>query len=152
MPLINNKTQHTSCGGILFDNIGEKVYLIYSPRDKAWKIPKGHIKEGESLLETAIREVSEETGYTSIFPIKQEPMATIEYDFAQEETPGIIHHKIVYFFAFKVTDMTQRDGVQEEGENLGGDWIEIEGVVDKLLFENEKEVAKKVFDNVLNTM
>ena len=56
----------TSTAGILMEYDGEYLLclrsgpksLIYPSR---WSIPKGHIKEGESPLEAALREVYEET-------------------------------------------------------------------------------------------
>ncbi len=40
-----------------------KVLLIFHPYIKRWFQPGGHIDEGESPIQAAIREVYEETGY-----------------------------------------------------------------------------------------
>jgi len=41
---------------------GPKVLLIHRPRYDDWSFPKGKLDSGESLQETALREVLEETG------------------------------------------------------------------------------------------
>ncbi len=47
-------------GGVLF-NLEGKVLLIRD-RQGYWCFPKGHLDEGESLEQAALREVEEETG------------------------------------------------------------------------------------------
>jgi 8-oxo-dGTP pyrophosphatase MutT (NUDIX family)/phosphohistidine phosphatase SixA len=42
---------------------GMEVLLVHRPRYDDWTLPKGKAQEGESDLETAIREVEEETGF-----------------------------------------------------------------------------------------
>lgn len=40
--------------------------LMIQDRLGRWTIPKGHVEEGETLEQTAIREVGEETGLTNV--------------------------------------------------------------------------------------
>ncbi|MER3480461.1 MAG: DNA mismatch repair protein MutT [Meiothermus sp.] len=47
-------------GGVLFNAEGE--VLLLRDRQGFWVFPKGHVDEGESLEQTALREVEEETG------------------------------------------------------------------------------------------
>lgn len=53
-----------SCGAVIFKKFsGEtKFLLIKNKRSAHWGFPKGHIENGETEKETAIREVFEETG------------------------------------------------------------------------------------------
>lgn len=60
-----------SCGAVVFRQIGEekRFLLIKNKRSTHWGFPKGHVEEGETDEETAMREVLEETGiHISIFP------------------------------------------------------------------------------------
>ncbi len=41
---------------------GREVALVHRPRYDDWSLPKGKCQPGEHVLETAIREVAEETG------------------------------------------------------------------------------------------
>jgi len=44
---------------------GIETALVHRPRYDDWSLPKGKPDEGEHLLETAVREVAEETGLAS---------------------------------------------------------------------------------------
>lgn len=48
-------------GSIIINNEGE-VLLVHGRLSKKWSFPKGHCKRGETDLETAQRELYEETG------------------------------------------------------------------------------------------
>lgn len=49
----------TAAGGMVFNDQRE-ILFIY--RNKRWDLPKGKVEDGETLEESAIREVMEETG------------------------------------------------------------------------------------------
>lgn len=55
----------TSCGGLVWRLHENKVQVLlikqFAHKDR-WGIPKGHVDEGESLEECAVREIREETG------------------------------------------------------------------------------------------
>ncbi|ANE43829.1 NUDIX hydrolase [Deinococcus puniceus] len=48
-------------GGVVFDALG-RVLLVRYRGSGAWAFPKGHVEPGETLEQTAVREVQEETG------------------------------------------------------------------------------------------
>lgn len=52
-----------ACGGVVVDE-ERKVLMIY--RRGAWDIPKGKMDAGETLHQTALREVEEETGVRNL--------------------------------------------------------------------------------------
>jgi len=54
------KAGHITASGLVIKD--EKVLLIFHPYIKQWFQPGGHIDDGESPIEAAIREVYEETG------------------------------------------------------------------------------------------
>ena len=58
-----NEGHITASGLVVRDN---KVLLIFHPYIKKWFQPGGHIDEGELPIETAIREVYEETGLVCV--------------------------------------------------------------------------------------
>lgn len=54
-----------AAGGVLWrhDPSVLEVALVHRPQYDDWSLPKGKVKPGEHLLVTALREVTEETGY-----------------------------------------------------------------------------------------
>lgn len=52
-----------SCGCIVID--GRNVLLVKQTKGH-WSFPKGHMEEGESEIQTAVREVKEETNVDAI--------------------------------------------------------------------------------------
>jgi 8-oxo-dGTP diphosphatase len=51
--------EHAAGGVLLRDG---QIALIHRPKYDDWSLPKGHLEEGESSEEAALREVEEETG------------------------------------------------------------------------------------------
>ncbi len=56
-------TREYTAGGVVFRRIDDRIdILMIQDRLGRWTIPKGHVEPGESLEQTALREVAEETG------------------------------------------------------------------------------------------
>jgi 8-oxo-dGTP pyrophosphatase MutT (NUDIX family) len=57
-----------TAGGVVFRRAddGEPEILMIQDRLGRWTIPKGHVEDGESLEQTALREVAEETGLANL--------------------------------------------------------------------------------------
>lgn len=63
-PSIQEIVREPTAGGVVFrrNQKGEvEILLIQDAKDR-WTIPKGHIEEGETAQETAVREIAEEAG------------------------------------------------------------------------------------------
>ena len=59
-----NKEREKSCGCIIINK--NKVLLIKQTKGH-WGFPKGHVEKDETEIETAIREVKEETNINSCY-------------------------------------------------------------------------------------
>ena len=62
-PSIQEIVREPTSGGIIFRHgkSGIEILLIQDAKDR-WTIPKGHIEEGETAVQTARREIGEEAG------------------------------------------------------------------------------------------
>ena len=119
-----------SCGAIVFNN---NSVLIIEQFQGFFSFPKGHVEKGEKEIETAIREVKEETN------IDIEIVSNKKYK---------IHYKIggrknkeVVFFIAKAISF---DLKSQENEIISCEWIDKDKVLDKLTYDNVKEIYKKV--------
>lgn len=102
-----------SCGVLPYRETGaEREYLlVYENYSRCWSIPKGHMEMGETEIETALRELFEETGLTA--RVDPNHWASIEYPISP------IAHKQVVFCLGQV-DGTPRP---REGEIDGFKWV-----------------------------
>lgn len=94
-----------SCGVLPYriENGQRQFLLVFETSSKCWSIPKGHIEAGETDVQTAMRELYEETGLTANLDTKQS--ASIEYaisSFARKE--------VVFYLGQVVGEPTVREG------------------------------------------
>jgi ADP-ribose pyrophosphatase YjhB (NUDIX family) len=71
----------TSCGGVVWRSRNGRLELLLVKQfanKERWGIPKGHVHEGETLEECAIREIREETGVSTVLGTRL-PAASITY-------------------------------------------------------------------------
>ncbi len=85
----------TSCGAIVYTKRdGQYLFVIVQEQSGAYSFPKGHMESGETEIETARREIFEETGVRPAFLDGFREMD--EYDL--KEKPGT-RKQVVYFLA-----------------------------------------------------
>jgi len=67
-----DKKKTTLAGGVVARVLKGKVHiaLFRWSRDQNWLLPKGHVEEGETLEQAALREVAEEIGLTNVRIVK----------------------------------------------------------------------------------
>src|SRR5690606_17061881 len=84
-----------SAGGVVFrrGEDGIEIVLVGRTAENLWALPKGTPDEGESIEETALREVREETGLEVRIV---EPLGEIRYRFGDRD--GRMVDKVVYHF------------------------------------------------------
>ena len=94
-PLRNARA--TSAGGVVHRAVDghREILLVHRRTPRLWALPKGTPDAGETILETALREVREETG---IEVEAEEPLGAITYFFVRERTR---FHKTVHFFLMR---------------------------------------------------
>ncbi len=105
-----------SCGVLPYRMVdGQREYLIvFEKFSQCWSLPKGHMEAGETEIETALRELFEETGLTAELDVHQ--TATIEYHISP------IARKQVVFFLGQVSGEPRT----REGEIERYKWIKAE--------------------------
>jgi len=110
-------------------------------RRPLWEFPKGGVDEGETLIQTATRELQEETGITpdhlSIVPGFQR---TEDYRFSSGEGPErtIIHKRVTYFLAESDT-MTVTVSPHEISQHA---WLSLADAVRKLKYKERRQLLQ----------
>jgi 8-oxo-dGTP pyrophosphatase MutT (NUDIX family) len=127
----------TSAGGVVVSAQGSAPSLVVGMRRRArdsvtWTLPKGTPDAGETVEQTALREVGEETGL-EVRIIG--PLPSIEYDFVQD---GTRIHKTVHYFLMEPTggDLARHD---HEFERVR--WVPFAEAGGLLSFATERELV-----------
>jgi 8-oxo-dGTP pyrophosphatase MutT (NUDIX family) len=107
-------------------------------------LPKGNVDPGEKPLETALREVFEETGLRARSITK---LADIKYVYSRKWQDNAKIFKVVSFFLVKYQS-GQIDDVKPEmrHEVRRAWWMPLEEAAEKLSYSGEKQVAKKALE------
>ena len=138
------RVDEVSAGGLVVDTTGTMGLLIgrYDHKDASgkrvlWSLPKGHIEEGETPEQAAIREVAEETGITSSIT---KSLGVIDFWFM---AGGKRIHKTVHHFMFTEVGGTL---LAQESEVDEVSWFPLAEIVDRLAYPDEKKLIAKTVE------
>jgi 8-oxo-dGTP pyrophosphatase MutT (NUDIX family) len=129
----------TAAGGVVLRGAGEdaEVVLTGRTRDGTWVLPKGTPDADESVEETALREVREETGLdVSIIG----PIGVTDYWFA---VPGERVHKFVHFFLMRAVggDLSRHDHEYDDVR-----WVPARDARPMLSYETYREILDRALE------
>lgn len=129
-----------ACGAVIYKYEEDELkFLLIKQTNDVWGFSKGHVEENEEEIETALREIKEETNLD--VEINSEYRNSIEYIIDGKN----ILKQVVYFLATpKTTDVKK-----QESEILEIKWLNFEDSLNTLSYDNVKEVlkdAKKFID------
>jgi 8-oxo-dGTP pyrophosphatase MutT (NUDIX family) len=135
------RVDEVSAGGLVVDTTGTKGLLIgrIDAKDASrerllWSLPKGHIEEGETPEQAAIREVREETGIESEI---SKSLGVIDFWFMAS---GKRIHKTVHHFLFKEVGGSIAPQVSEVDDVR---WFPLDEIVSKLAYPDEKKLIAR---------
>lgn len=136
---------HTeSAGGVVLDAEGR--VLLVSQHGTSWSLPKGHVEEGEGLLEAARREIYEESGVTELEllrPLGSYTRGRIGSDGGEDPS----ELKTIHLFLFRTSETVLKPVDPHNPEAV---WVDEERAAallthpkDREFFESLKEVIRE---------
>jgi 8-oxo-dGTP pyrophosphatase MutT (NUDIX family) len=123
-------------GGLVYNKKGEVLFIF---RNGKWDLPKGGTEKNETIEETAMREVEEETGVLGLSITKK-----LQKTYHVFKRNGVYKLKQTYWFEMQSTFEGIPEGQAEEGiEKV--EWVHPNNIPQ--LLENSYENIKLLFEN-----
>ncbi len=135
--------QFVSAGGVVVDSPEGRVRIVLCGRahPRQWSLPKGTPDDGESLEETALREVEEETGLQVEI---REKLGAISYWFVRS-VDRVRCSKTVHFYLMQATggDTDRHDTEFDEVR-----WFDSAEALRLMNYPNEARMAELALERV----
>jgi 8-oxo-dGTP pyrophosphatase MutT (NUDIX family) len=136
------RVEEVSAGGLVVQGDGSHLEgALIGKLDRRgrllWSLPKGHVEAGETLEQTAAREVAEETG---IVGDVLAALGTVDYWFVFE---GRRIHKTVHHFLLDAVAGVLSDADVEVTEVA---WVPLGEIPDRLAYPDERKLIARVPD------
>lgn len=130
--------EETSAGGLVVDRTegAPRVALIGRVDRRGrllWSLPKGHLEDGETAEDAAIREVEEETGIRGRVVAS---LGTIDYWFVAEDRRI---HKTVHHYLLEAAGGELSDADVEVDEVA---WVPLGELAGRLAYAGERRLAE----------
>ena len=136
------KVEETSAGGLVIDRRGDEVHAVLIGRHDrrgrlVWSLPKGHLEEGETAEDAAVREVEEETGIRSRLLA---PLGTIDFWFIAENRRI---HKTVHHYLLEAAGGELSD---EDAEVVEVAWVPLADLRERMAYADERRLLDRLPD------
>lgn len=132
-----------SAGGVVL-NVQSQV-LVVNQNGDSWSLPKGHIDPDEVPLETAKREIYEESGISQLDYIRD--LGTYQRFRYKQGIENKEVRKNITMFLFR-TSQTELKPI--DPENPEARWVDKDKVTELLSFPKDKEFFQNVLNKYLN--
>jgi ADP-ribose pyrophosphatase YjhB (NUDIX family) len=131
------RVEETSAGGLVVAGHGPAASAaLIGKLDRrgrlVWSLPKGHVEDGETLEQTAAREVAEETGIAGEVLA---PLGVVDYWFVAE---GRRIHKTVHHYLLRAVGGELSDA---DGEVTEVAWVPLTELADRLVYPDERRLV-----------
>ena len=124
-----------SAGAVLYTVVdGERRYVLVREKNGSYGMPKGHVEPGETLAQTTVREIREETGITATLHA-QEPVMVDEYPIAGGDL------KRVSWFIARYADQVP---AADRAHVLGVLVLPIDAALRTLTYGSTREILRKI--------
>lgn len=135
----------TSSGAILYNIENETIiFLLLHYFQGHWDFPKGNKEKGESDIDTALREITEETGINDVTFLEGFKK---EIFYKYKRNNHLISKKVVYFLA-----KSNSIDVVLSSEHLDFVWEPYEDALRKITYKNSKEILSEGYKFLIDSL
>lgn len=128
----------TSSGGVVLNHEGQ-VLILRRKQEGTWVLPKGKMEPGETLIQTALREVQEETGLTELRIIRE--IGLVRYIFLWRPD-NVNYNKTVHYFLMHINGTEQKMKLEPDFSTHA--WEEPSKALKMLTFENDRRIVRSI--------
>ena len=135
-----------SAGGLVFKRVNGMVYFaMVKDSYGKWAFPKGHVRQGESYRDGALREIDEEMGLKGLKVICR--LDTIDIWFRDRFVhKGKLVHKYIHYFLLEAAPeaVVRRPEAQEQGETIRAvSWVPARELLKRSSYRDMVSIIKK---------
>jgi len=124
------------CASAFVVNKDNKILLIWHKKFNKYIQPGGHINEGESAVDAAIREVLEET-HINIKILDENPFSVEDY-----------HNNVGHQIDYQFIAVAENESIRKNDESFKAGWFSLEELDSIDVVEDLKDKVKIVLDNI----
>ena len=126
--------RYAAAGGVVIHR--DSVLLLDRPNRNEVRLPKGHVEEGESVLEAALREVIEETGYAELLPLHDLGTRLVEFEYK-----GIRYERTESYFLMGLGSDRMRPRDAQDSAEFNVKWVPLADAAQDLTYFSEQAVV-----------
>ncbi len=136
--------QAVSAGGVVYRYGDEGIEIVLCGRtaERLWALPKGTPEPDESIEQTAIREVTEETGLGVAIV---DDLGSVEYDFARP-AQGVRFEKRVYHYLMRPDGAGSVNAHDAEYDRV--EWFPIDEALRLMTYRSEAQIVRRARDTI----
>jgi 8-oxo-dGTP pyrophosphatase MutT (NUDIX family) len=136
--------REVSAGGVIYRRREDRVEVALIHIGKRWGLPKGHVEKGESIHQTAVREVHEETG---LLGRPERKLGQISYTYrgkSRDGRPARIAKRVTFFLLeYLEGEVHSHDYEVDEAR-----WFPLDEALAKLSFATEQKMMCRAKDAI----
>lgn len=134
--------EEISAGVLIYRETEPRQFLLLHYPAGHWDFPKGHVEEDETAVQTALRELEEETSIIEEdVELKDDFEETIDYFY--KKRGDFAHKKVIYLLGESDTK-----DVEISNEHQDYIWLPYNEALKKLTFRNAKNLLEKAKDKL----
>ncbi|MCK5024314.1 MAG: NUDIX domain-containing protein [Thermoplasmata archaeon] len=122
-----------------------QVLILRRKQEGTWVLPKGKMEPGETLIQTALREVQEETGLSDLKIIRE--IGLVRYIFLWRPD-NVNYNKTVHYFLMGINSTEQEMNLEPDFSTYA--WENPSEALKMLTFENDRRIVRSITDNSMN--